>query len=301
MYKGDYNGKNKHQADLDSVLERAVKTGLERIIVTAGDLTTFKQAISLIDDYKSKNKYEGLLWTTCGVHPTMVSDFEKQAEGESLLDKLLVLAEANRSIIAAVGEFGLDYERLQYADKATQQKYFEAQFFLADRLQLPLFLHMRECAEDFMEIIKRNRHRFSQGVVHSFTGTPEEALTMIGEPFHLYIGINGCSLKTQANLDAVKAIPLERMMIETDAPWCEIRPTHAGAKYVKTTSFPSLKREKWAATHCVKGRNEPCNIINVLEVIAAVKELPIEQVAQVVFKNAENVFFASISAENSAS
>lgn len=286
MYSGEYNGKSKHEPDLDSVLERAARNGLEKIVITAGDLDTLEKALAVIKKYKDLGKYENMLFTTVGVHPTEATTFESDERG--LLDKLLSVAEANRQHIVAVGEFGLDYERLQFAPKETQLKYFEAQFELADKLKLPLFLHMREAASDFADIIKRNRSRFSTGVVHSFTGTAEEAKQMI--ELDLFIGINGCSLKTQENLDVVKTIPEDKIMIETDAPWCEVRPTHAGAKFTKT-AFPSIKREKWSATQCVKGRNEPCYIVNVLEIIAAVKETDAKALSELIFKTTTNVFF----------
>ena len=67
----------------------------------------------------------------------------------------------------------------------------------------------------------------SGGVVHSFTGSQEELEELLTKtPF--YIGINGCSLKTKENLEVVAKIPLDKIMLETDCPWCEVRPTHAG-------------------------------------------------------------------------
>lgn len=76
----------------------------------------------------------------------------------------------------------------------------------------------------------------------------------------LYIGVNGCSLKTKENIENVKKIPLDKLMIETDAPYCEIRNSSAGSQYVKT-KFKSIKKEKWSPDMLVKGRNEPCQII----------------------------------------
>ena len=70
-------------------------------------------------------------------------------------------------------------------------------------------------------------------------------------------GVNGCSLKMAENLDVVRDIPVERMMIETDSPYCEIKSTHAGINFVKSL-WPSKKKEKYDQESLVKGRNEPC-------------------------------------------
>jgi TatD DNase family protein len=289
MYSGEYNGKTKHPGDIDAVLERAEKCGLEKIIITSGDLKTLQQASELIQSYKTSGKFQEMLYTTCGVHPTMAGEFEKEsAASTQYFDQLLNAGLQYKDHIVAVGEFGLDYDRLQFCDKETQLKYFEKQFVLAETLQVPLFLHMRECASDFIDVVTRNRHRFTTGVVHSFTGTTAEAKQMIN--LGLYIGINGCSLKTEENLEVVKSIPIDRIMIETDAPWCEIRPTHAGFKYVKT-SFDSIKREKWSNALCVKGRNEPCYLVNILEVIAGVKGIDVQILAEIIFYTTANVFF----------
>ena len=76
-----------------------------------------------------------------------------------------------------------------------------------------MFLHNRNTGDDFVNMIKANRHRFTNGVVHSFTSTVEEMKQLVD--LGLYIGINGCSLKTEENLQVVKEIPRDRLMIET--------------------------------------------------------------------------------------
>mmetsp|Transcript_4791 Transcript_4791/g.3987 ORF Transcript_4791/g.3987 Transcript_4791/m.3987 type:complete len:99 (+) Transcript_4791:247-543(+) len=95
-----------------------------------------------------------------------------------------------------------------------------------------MYLHNRNTGDDFFKIVKENRHKFSDGIVHSFTGTKEEAKKILD--LGLYIGLNGCSLKTKENLEVLKEIPLDKIMLETDAPYCEIRNSHAGSGYVKT-------------------------------------------------------------------
>lgn len=132
---------------------------------------------------------------------------------------------------------------------------------LVPEFKLPLFLHCREAHEDLMIILERNREKIFPygGVVHSFDGTAEEAQNIID--FGLYIGLNGCSMKTEKNLEVIKNIPNDRILLETDAPWCGIRPSHASSKYVKTTFSAVKKKEKWTSEQLVDGRSEPCQIV----------------------------------------
>jgi TatD DNase family protein len=184
-------------------------------------------------------------------------------------------------------------------------------------------------------MITTHRARFTHGVVHSFTGSTDEALKLV--ELGLYIGINGCSLKTAENLETVRAIPTDKLMIETgawlailcailgcvahgahnnhtflsDAPWCDIRATHAGFQHVQTT-WPTKKAEKHDDASLVKGRNEPCTLryvavrpwkairhadciplscSQVLEVVSAVRGQDQHELAACVLENTRRVFF----------
>lgn len=95
--------------------------------------------------------------------------------------------------------------------------------------------------------------------MHSFTGSVEDAEEVLGVDARVFIGINGCSMKTVENLDAMATVPLDRLMIETDAPWCDCRRTHASAEHISITR-DAKDRKKHDPAHLVKGRNEPCNI-----------------------------------------
>lgn len=289
MYKGVYNGKKYHRCDLDEVMKRSVENGVKKIILTSGSLGDCYKSLNIIKRYESMEGYKGILTTTVGVHPTQCNNFIKKSKSpEEYLNELLNFANENSQYITAVGEFGLDYDRLFFCEKDVQLKYFEYQFEISEKLKLPLFLHCRNSFQDFVEIMDRNKGRYTYGVVHSFTGTLDEMKRFVEMGF--YIGVNGCSMKTEENVNVVKEIPLDRLMLETDAPWCDIRPTHASSKFVKT-EFQSKRKDKWDMNYMVKGRNEPCTMIRVLEAVSKIKDIDEEKLADIVYENTMKVFF----------
>ena len=184
----------------------------------------------------------GICYATIGVHPCSTQDFDKHSGGaEVLLKELrsLTLEAKESGYVVAFGEIGLDYDRLFLSPKDSQLKYFEMQLDLAEEMQLPLFLHSRACSEDFERIIGARLDKLpKRGLVHSFTGTLPELESLVKLGFDL--GINGCSMKTAENLEAVKAVPLERLQIETDGPWCEIRASHASSQHL--TDGPAVPK-----------------------------------------------------------
>lgn len=283
MYQGVYNEKEKHAPDLNDVLSRAWDHGLAKIIITGGSLEDSKTALALAQT-------DGKLYSTVGCHPTRSLEFEQNGDPSLYLSGLEELCTLNEGKVVAFGEFGLDYDRTKFAPKEAQIKYFKEQLKLNEKLRLPMFLHCRAASSDFLEIIGSHKSLVEEcgGVVHSFDGTAEDVKNIID--LGLHIGINGCSLKTEENIEVLKSIPDDRLMIETDSPWCEVRPRHAGYALIKT-EFPSCKKEKWQAGSMVKSRNEPTNIIQVMEIIAGVKERDISELSKQIFDNTMKVFF----------
>lgn len=285
MYTGIYRGKVRHEADLDLVLQRAfgvdeennediedgggVKGGteavLDKIVVTAGTLEESREALKLVRE----SPFADRMYCTVGVHPTRCGSFLEHGIEEHLKDLMEVIEDGlSDGKVVAIGELGLDYARTQFCDIQTQKEGFLAQLSLAEKTGLPLFLHNRETGNDLLDLLKTHRHRFTRGVVHSFDDTIELAKEFMD--LDLYIGINGCSLKTVENLAVVKQLPLKKLMIETDCPWCDIRASHAGFSHIKT-SFDTKQEKKFERGFCVKGRYEPCHIIQVAEVIAGTR------------------------------
>ncbi|KAJ1644530.1 hypothetical protein LPJ64_003804 [Coemansia asiatica] len=301
VFRGSYRGKQVHEDDMGRILDRARAAGVVGMMVTGGNANESAQAIKLSHEHAS-------LFATVGCHPTRTSEIEKYPGGASAyFAKLRQLIDANRDKVVAIGECGLDYDRLHFSSKEVQNRHFGRHFELTEATGLPLFLHNRNTGGDFVRIIRENRHRFTDGVVHSFTGSEDELRSFL--ELGLYIGINGCSLKTEDNLAVARLVPLDRLMLETDCPYCEIRPTHASSKLLPQPHdaagtaeadgdgwcMPDSKRkEKWCGDCMVKSRNEPCTIRQVVQVMARLHGISEQELADRAFTNTCEVFFSSV-------
>lgn len=323
MFRGCYNGSTtpKHPADIDKVVARAALFNVDRMLITASTIQESREHFQLIEKYPQFH-------STVGVHPCSVA-LEFYDENELKLDvdaKLLELKQLaidgwERNVVRAFGEIGLDYDRLHYSTKEQQVAMFRRQLEVVAELkdlQMPLFLHMRSACDDFVDIIKpfldRGDIKRGNGVVHSFTGTAEELQKLLELGF--YIGVNGCSLRNPENLAVARQVPRDRLMIETDAPWCEIRKSHASYKYItkypnvfypqqedleldpkikmdEFLPFPSIKKEHYQKLRAAQGpderalgplahplfksRNEPVFVGYVAEIMAALYDITEEE------------------------
>ncbi|EMC97690.1 hypothetical protein BAUCODRAFT_122117 [Baudoinia panamericana UAMH 10762] len=288
IFRGIYHDKQAHEDDLQHIIQRALSVGVRRMMVTGSDLAESKNAVKLAQEYP------GLCYATIGVHPCQARSFVTHPDGpDALLAELRKLAIESRDAgtATAFGEIGLDYDRLHFCDKDTQLTYFAAQLDLAIELQLPLFLHSRAASEDFKRLLRERLDKLpKRGIVHSFTGTLSEMQAIIDMGFD--VGINGCSMKTEENVEVVKAVPLERLQIETDGPWCDMRPSHASAKFLASApEMPkAVKKEKWQPEMMVKGRNEPCMIVLVAHAIAGIQGVSVEEVCEHAWRNSIRMF-----------
>lgn len=187
-------------------MDRAFANHIDKIIITGTSLNDSREVLELA-------KTNSNLYSTVGCHPTRCNEFEKSSNPDEYYESLLKLVKDNPDKVVAIGECGLDYDRTHFCKIDTQKKYFERQLELPKITKKPLFLHCRNAYDDFAQILRKHHSELYGGVVHSFTGTKEDAkmFTNLG----YFIGINGCSLKTQENIDAMCSIPTEFLMIET--------------------------------------------------------------------------------------
>ncbi|KAI0989589.1 hypothetical protein GJ496_001456 [Pomphorhynchus laevis] len=256
-----------------------VKT--DKLIILGTSLSESEKAIKLVNQFNNKK-----LFATVGCHPTNCKEFALNPE--DFVMKMNELIEENINTVVAVGEIGLDLDRTQFCDIDTQKKCLQIQLDGLEHHKLPFLMHNRRTTDELIRIFDKYEIR-SDKIIHSFTDTYDEAMKFID--YDCYIGINGCSMKTDEQLDSIARLPLDKILVETDCPWCEIRPSHASYKYVDT-HFDEyrIKKERHESFWMVKGRCEPISIIQVIEVIANLKELPISYVVKELNENAKKIF-----------
>ena len=245
------------KSDIDQVVERALSAGVEKLIVTGTDVEHSEQAILLSE------KYESLCYATVGLHPHHASDYSADMASE-FRDML------QHKNAVAVGECGLDFNR-NFSTRQEQIRAFEAQLEIAIDLQLPLFLHQRDAHEDFVSMIKSCRDDLNQIVAHCFTGTIEEVNDYVLLDMH--VGVTGwiCDERRGESLQkAVKHIPLDRIMLETDAP------------YLLPRDLPQAPLKK--------NRNEPCYLPHIAARVAGFMGVDESQLAIAAYENSCEFF-----------
>lgn len=203
-------------ADREAVLSRAHNAGVETIVTVGCDLEDSRRAMVLADR-------TGLAWTL-GIHPHEAKDAPEDLAGA--FDDMLAYVPVQP---LAIGETGLDFH-YDHSPRDAQVRAFEAQLQYAKAHDLPLVFHQREAFQTFVETLRAQRFDEMRGIVHCFTGTPSEARTLTGE-FGFLLGIGGViTFKNADRLrEAVRAVGVERIVLETDSPYLAPMP-HRGER-----------------------------------------------------------------------
>ena len=282
-FQGIYHEKKYHETDVDEVIERANKMGVKKMLFAAGNFEDTKISYNL--SQKSSNYY-----ITSGIHPCRTTEALKLFNNdiESIFKNLDELINLYKDKIIAIGECGLDYDLLHYSNKEDQLKLFSPHFSLAEKYNLPMYFHDRNSNDEFYNIVKENRNKFNKGIVHSFTGSEDELNKYLS--LNLYIGVTGASFRTKNNIEVVKKIPNDKLLFETDAPYCEIRSSNAAFQFVETSFKGRLKKEKMKKGFMCKERNEPCTMIQVLEALSKIKEIDKKELSEICYKNSLDLF-----------
>ena len=245
--------------DVEACIVNAQKANVGKIMQACCDETEFPQILSLSE------KYPGMLFTSIGIHPeNLASDIDQQIRTiEELLDK-------NREKILAIGEIGLDL----YWDKSRIKDQCIAlirQMELAIKYDLPVLLHIREAMPEFLSILKKHFHpatltsgKRPRGILHCYSGTAEEAQECLVFGDFLF-GIGGTLTYKKSKVpDVAKEIGLEKIVLETDAPYLAPIP-HRGK------------------------RNEPAYTALTAQLLSNLLQVSLEEVEHVTTANAEQM------------
>jgi TatD DNase family protein len=235
------------QPDLDDVLARAWEAGVACLVAIGESRGSAEKARALATTDKR-------IWLTAGIHPHDASGWNP--DSAEWLEGFL----AGPRVVAA-GEMGLDYH-YDHSPRAAQRVAFEEQLALATRLSMPAVIHAREADADVAAIL-RNQPTCTS-VLHSFSSGP--ILLNAGLELGSYVSFSGMiTFRNWQRNDAIEAVPLDRILLETDAP------------YLAPTPYRGR-------------RNEPAHVRRVAEQIAQVRGLPVEEVIALTGQNAANVF-----------
>jgi TatD DNase family protein len=236
--------------DLDraQVLERARAAGVDRMIVVGTDLASSRAALELAAG-------EAGVFPVAGIHPHDASE----ARG-SVLEEIEGLC--RRAECVGVGESGLDYFK-EYSPREAQIESFHWHLDLARRIDKPLVVHCRDAHEDAARII--GEFGGVRGVMHCYAFGPAELEPYLEAGFHISFAGAVTYPKNEANLEAARQVPDDRLLVETDCPFLA----------------PQGRRGK---------RNEPAFVVETLETIARVRGIEPEALARITSDNTDRLF-----------
>ena len=237
---------------LNDVIERARAAGVAGIMIPGDSLDSSRMAVQIA------KRHPDFLRAAVGLHPYEARHYSDEVEQE--LEAL-----AADAVVAAIGEIGLDV-RADGSDPSPhdiQRRAFARQMELAKRLGLPAVIHCRNAYSDLIELLSQHR---IEGVVHCFSGTKSDALKLVELGYH--IGFAGSlTFKNAPDLrETAAALPLERILIETDCPWLTPHP-HRGVR-----------------------PNEPAYVRYVAEMLASCRGTSFEEACRATYQNAARFF-----------
>jgi TatD DNase family protein len=240
--------------DWKEALKRAKSVGVEVVINVGYDIPSSERAVTQCSDAPPDGS---AIFASIAVHPHEAKNWNEDAANT------LALLARDPSVIA-IGEIGLDFH-YDFSPRQEQFRAFEEQLELAWQLNFPVILHIREAHPDALAVVK-NFGKSLRGVAHCFTGTWDEAKAWLDLGF--YIGITGIvtfERKSESVKEVAAKTPLDRLLIETDAPYLAPVP-HRGK------------------------RNEPAFLPIIAEFVAGLKGIPVKQLVETTWQNANALF-----------
>ncbi|NLA54286.1 MAG: TatD family hydrolase [Clostridiales bacterium] len=240
----------KFDDDRDQLIKSLPAQDLAYCLTVGSDLASSRHSLDLAQKYS-------FIFAGAGVHP-----HEAAKASADYLEELEILLDQNK--VVALGEIGLDYY-YDFSPRDLQRKLLEEQLDLAYQKKLPVILHVREAHGDMIDILRMRVGSLPQGVLHCFSGSAQSALEYVKLGFHISFAGPITFKNAGKLLLAAQAVPLERLLIETDSPYLA----------------PVPDRGK---------RNDPSKVKYVCQKLASLRSMETEKIAEITFTNAINLF-----------
>jgi len=239
-----------YKDDLEEVIERAHKAGVKYMVVVGFNQETIPLALEIAE--KHENIYAAVGW-----HPVDAIDCTE--EDLQWIEEL-----ASHPKVVALGEMGLDYH-WDKSPKDVQKRVFKEQIALAKKLSMPIIIHNREATEDVLGILEEENAKEVGGIMHCYSDSTEYVDRILAMDFHISLGGPVTFKNAKSPKEVAKVVPLDRLLIETDAPYLAPHP-HRGK------------------------RNEPALVTLVAEEIAELKAISYDQLAKQTTANAKKLY-----------
>lgn len=241
---------SRFKEDRDLIINSIKDEKISKVINVAANMKSSLKSIALAKKYD-------FIYASIGVHPHDVASMLEED-----LETLIGLSAYEK--VVAIGEIGLDYY-YENSPREIQKLWFREQINIARALELPIIVHSRDASKDTLDIIKTSKAYEVGGVIHCYSGSKEMALAYAHLGF--YIGIGGVVTYNNAKMlkEVVKALPLEHLLIETDAPYLSPIPNRGQ-------------------------RNDSRNLKYIVKAIAEIKEVTEEEVVQATYENGHKLF-----------
>ncbi len=236
--------------DLEETINRAKEAGVGRFAVVGFDAPTIEKSLLLSSEYPE-------IYSIIGWHPTEAGTYTEEVQ-ESLIGLL------QKEKVIAMGEMGLDFH-WNTSPAAVQEKVFRQQIAVAKNMQLPITIHMRDAIEDTYRVLREENVSEIGGIMHSYSGDVEYMQKFLDLGMHISLSGVVTFKKASEVHDVAKAVPLDRLLIETDSPYLA----------------PMPYRGK---------RNEPSYVKYVCERIAELRGMDPKEVERITTENANRLF-----------
>ncbi|MGM8213063.1 TatD family hydrolase [Virgibacillus sp. W0430] len=236
--------------DRDETIKRAFQAGVKYMVVVGFDHETIPIAIEIAEQYET-------IYAAVGWHPVDAIHYSKECL--AWIEEL----SAHKKVVA-IGEMGLDYH-WDTSPKKVQQEVFREQIRLAKRLQMPIIIHNREATEDIITILQEEKAEEVGGIMHCYSDRVEYVPAFLKMNFYISLGGPVTFKNAKAPKEVAAAVPLDRLLIETDAPYL--------------------------APHPFRGkRNEPAHVQLVAEQIAHLRNMDYHELSKITTNNALSLF-----------